>query len=75
VTGVKRYNWSHDVDQSQEVRAKLGYTIGVRHTTRVGSSDWSQTYDWSQDIRPESYLPPGIGHTTGVARYLHYKHA
>jgi hypothetical protein len=42
------------IDRSLDVRPKLGDTIGVVTSTRIGKCVWSQ------DIQPESYLSTGV---------------
>jgi hypothetical protein len=54
MTRVRRYDWSHDIDRSREVRPESRYTT------------WVIFFLSESGIQSESYLLNGVGHTTGV---------
>jgi hypothetical protein len=69
VIGVRRYDQSHDIDQSRKVRAGSGYTTGVVSSDRSWTYDRSQAYDQNCVFRLEAGIRPESRDTYIIIMY------
>jgi hypothetical protein len=67
--GVKRYNRSRDVDRTQEVRPKSGYTTGVISSNRSRAYDRSRVFRPELGIRPKSHIRLESWYTNSISMY------